>query len=145
VNLPGYCSCSAPARAVVEGLLTCDDCGEPIADPLLVRILAELVVQRRQLANLERKLTEPKQPTPDWLAPKEFARLLGRSVDFVQPEEGEGLATRSRSCARAHARSALRNHVPAPPPHPVVRRSPLRTHVALCFLRSRSRFPLYRK
>ena len=83
MNLPGYCSCSAPARAVVEGLLTCDDCGEPIADPLLVRILAELVVQRRQLAGLERKLTEPKPPTPDWLAPKEFAQRLGRSIDFV--------------------------------------------------------------
>ena len=89
MNIPGYCSCSTPARAVYEGVLTCDQCGEPIADPLLVRLLAEVVAQRRQLAELERNLTEPKPPTPDWLAPKEFALLLGRSVDFVYDHADE--------------------------------------------------------
>ena len=89
MNVPGYCSCATPARAVYEGVLSCEACGEPIADPLLVRLLAEVVAQRRQLAELERSLTEPKPPAPDWLAPKEFALLLGRSVDFVYDHADE--------------------------------------------------------
>ena len=56
----------------------CEACGEPIADPLLVRVLGELLAVRRQFAELERKLTEPKPPAPEWLAPKEFALRLGR-------------------------------------------------------------------
>lgn len=83
MKLPGYCACEAPARRVVEGILTCGDCGEPIADPLLLRLLAEVLAQRRQLAELERRLTEPKPAAPEWLAPKEVARLLGRSSSFV--------------------------------------------------------------
>jgi hypothetical protein len=85
----GYCSCAAPDRRVVEGVLTCGACGESIADPLLVRLLAEVMAQRRQLAELEQRLTEPKPRTPDWLAPKEFALLLGRSVDFVYRHSDE--------------------------------------------------------
>ena len=42
VNLPGYCNCAAPARAVREGVLMCEACGEPIADPLLIRVLGEV-------------------------------------------------------------------------------------------------------
>lgn len=83
MNLPGYCACSAPARTVREGMLICEACGEPIADPLLLRVLAELLVLRRQVAEFERKLTEPNPPAPQWLAPKELALRLGRSVDFV--------------------------------------------------------------
>ncbi len=45
------------------------------------------------------------------------------------PHPAGDVATRSRSYARAHARNALRNHVRAPPPHPDVRRRPLRTDV----------------
>jgi hypothetical protein len=89
MKLPGYCSCSAPARTVYEGVLSCEACGEPIADPLLLRVLGELLTTRRQLAALERKLTEPKFPAPEWLAPKEFAALLGRSVDFVYDHADE--------------------------------------------------------
>jgi hypothetical protein len=69
IKLPGYCNCSAPARRVYEGVLSCEHCGEPIPDPLLVRLLVEVMAQRRQLAELERRLTEPKSPAPEWLAP----------------------------------------------------------------------------
>jgi len=79
----GYCSCATPIRVVVEGVASCGECGEKTADPLLLRVLGEVLALRRQLAELERKVTEPKPPTPEWLAPKEFARLLGRSVDFI--------------------------------------------------------------
>jgi hypothetical protein len=89
VNLPGYCNCPAPARTVYEGVLTCDACGEPIADRLLLRVLGELLAMRRQVAELERKLTEPKPPAPEWLAPKEVAQRLGRSLDFVYEHSSE--------------------------------------------------------
>jgi hypothetical protein len=89
VNLAGYCNCSTPSRAVNEGMLMCEQCGEPIADPLLVRALAELLAMRRQLAELKQQLAEPKPPAPEWLAPKEFALILGRSVDFVYDHADE--------------------------------------------------------
>ena len=94
MTLPGYCSCSTPARTVHEGMLICEECGEPIADPLLLRLLAEVLAQRRQLAELERRLTEPKPPAPQWLAPKELALRLGRSLDFVYSHADELGATR---------------------------------------------------
>jgi hypothetical protein len=83
MNVPGYCACDVPERVVREGVAQCEVCGELIHDPLLLRLLGEVLALRRQVAKLERKLTEPKPRTPDWLAPKEFALLLGRSVDFV--------------------------------------------------------------
>jgi hypothetical protein len=83
VNVPGYCACAVPEHSVHEGRLMCDRCGEPVADPLLLRVFRELLAVRRQVAELERKLTEPKSPAPEWLAPKELALLLGRSLDFV--------------------------------------------------------------
>ena len=89
MKVPGYCNCSTPARTVYEGVLTCEACGEPIADPLLLRVLAEVLAQRRQLADLERRLTEPRTPAPEWLAAKEFAQRLGRSLDFVYSHADE--------------------------------------------------------
>jgi hypothetical protein len=62
VNLPGYCSCSAPIRAVHEGVAMCEACGEPIADRLLLRLLAEVLALRHELAELGRKLDEPPIP-----------------------------------------------------------------------------------
>jgi hypothetical protein len=47
------------------------------------------MAQRRQITELERKLTESKTPTPKWLTPKEVALLLGRSVDFVRDHADE--------------------------------------------------------
>ena len=84
MTLPGYCNCSTPARTVYEGVLTCEACGEPIADPLLLRILAEVLALRRQLTHLERRLTEPRTPAPEWLAAKEFAqRLAAVSISSI--------------------------------------------------------------
>ena len=89
MKLAGYCSCVVPTRVVVEGVASCGDCGEPIADPLLLRVLGELLAMRRQVADLERKLTEPRTPAPEWLAAKEFAQRLGRSLDFVYSHADE--------------------------------------------------------
>lgn len=89
MKLPGYCNCETAARAVHEGVLMCEACGGAIADPLLIRVLGEVVALRRQVAELERKLTEPKSLAPEWLAPKEVAQLLGRSVDFVYSHADE--------------------------------------------------------
>lgn len=94
MKVPGYCACSIPARTVYEGVVSCKHCGEPIADPLLLRLLGELLAMRRQVADLERRLTEPKPPAPEWLAPKELALRLGRSVDFVYSHADELGATR---------------------------------------------------
>jgi hypothetical protein len=89
MKVAGFCACEVPTRVVVEGVASCGECGEPIADPLLLRVLGELLVLRCQVAGLERKLTEPKSPTLKWLAPKEYAWLLGKSVDFVYSHADE--------------------------------------------------------
>ena len=96
MKLPGYCACEAPARRVVEGILTCGDCGEPIADPLLLRLLAEVLAQRRQLAELERRLTEPKPAAPEWLAPKEVALPPGQKLQLRLPPRRRTRRRKSR-------------------------------------------------
>ena len=89
MKVPGYCSCKTPDQVLEEGIYSCNACGERIPDPLLLRVLAELLATRRQLAALERKLTKPKPPAPEWLTAKEMAPRFGRSLDFVYKHADE--------------------------------------------------------
>ena len=82
MNVPAYCRCADPDAELLEGVPTCTTCGEVIPDPLLRRVLEEVLRLRAQVQRLDRELTEPKRAAA-WLAPKQLAARLGRSVDFV--------------------------------------------------------------
>ena len=89
VSAVRYCRCPDPDRRVVEGIEICAKCGDRIVDPILRAIYGEVREITGRLDELERKLSEPMPPEPEWLAPKELAQRLGRSVDFVYSHSAE--------------------------------------------------------
>jgi hypothetical protein len=86
-----YCRCDAPRPEPVEGIEVCAECGEKVADPLLVATFGEVRMLRREVERLAAALDSPgvdRNGTPEpeagaLVSAAEAARRLGVSRDFL--------------------------------------------------------------
>lgn len=78
-----FCSCEHPHPIAVEGVFVChnDDCGERVADPLLVDLLAEVRALRDQVEVLGAGKTG--RPAGELVDAAGLAEALGVSRAFV--------------------------------------------------------------
>jgi hypothetical protein len=77
-----FCRCTPPSPELVEGVSICSECGDRVADPMLLLIVKQ---QREILAQLKRLDEDPQDRQPDsgLLEPAELAKRLGKSRAWV--------------------------------------------------------------
>jgi hypothetical protein len=85
----GFCRCESPSPQAVEGVWLCRECGDRLADPLLLLVARQ---QREILARLKRLESDRDrdETTPDrLLKPAELAERLGTSAQWIREHTEE--------------------------------------------------------
>jgi excisionase family DNA binding protein len=75
-----FCNCSSPRPQPVEGVMVCGECGERVADPLLLALVRRVDALGRQTAKGPAGL----------LRAEDVAECIGMKTDYVYKLSREG-------------------------------------------------------